>query len=216
MTGVRVRNAVDRSVLSLPSRLTEIATGFLDGGSIASTHARGTWRTGSPGHLHQLSRKTKRHRLWARCVMPILRAGIMPMARDDLDSHAVLSIAEHMRDAGSRFRARCIGGLPPPATFAIAMAAQQMRRSRPRAAALFFELIEAVGAVAIRSPCFPLAMPVKDWISDFCPCRLKSQPAFHRMGPSLARRSSLARMPWGVRMNARRKQRATAPASWRG
>ena len=62
----------------------------------------------------------------------------------------------------------------------------------------------------------PLAMPVKDWISDFRPCRLKLQPAIHHMGPSLARGSTLARMPWGVRMNARRKQRATAPASWRG
>ena len=39
MTGVRVRNAVDRSILGLSSRLPEVATGFSGGGLIGSTHA---------------------------------------------------------------------------------------------------------------------------------------------------------------------------------
>ena len=34
MTGVRVRSAVDRSILGLSSRLPEIATGFSGGGLI--------------------------------------------------------------------------------------------------------------------------------------------------------------------------------------
>ena len=75
---------------------------------------------------------------------------------DDLDSYAVLSIAEHMRDAGAPFRARRIGGLPRPAAFAIATGRRPMRRLRPRAAELFFDLIAAIGAVALRSPCFHL------------------------------------------------------------
>jgi hypothetical protein len=39
MTGVRVRSAVDRSILGLSSRLPEVATGFSGGGLIGLTHA---------------------------------------------------------------------------------------------------------------------------------------------------------------------------------
>jgi hypothetical protein len=39
MTGVRVRSAVDRSILGLSSRLPDVATGFAGGGLIGSTHA---------------------------------------------------------------------------------------------------------------------------------------------------------------------------------
>src|SRR6202048_2908415 len=39
MTGVRVRSAVDRSILGLSSRLPEVATGFSGVGLIGSTHA---------------------------------------------------------------------------------------------------------------------------------------------------------------------------------
>jgi hypothetical protein len=39
MTGVRVRSAVDRSILGLSSRLPEVAGGFSCGGLIGSTHA---------------------------------------------------------------------------------------------------------------------------------------------------------------------------------
>jgi hypothetical protein len=39
MTGVRVRSAVDRSILGLSPRLPEVATGFSGCGLIGSTHA---------------------------------------------------------------------------------------------------------------------------------------------------------------------------------
>ena len=39
MIGVRVRSAVDRSILGLSPRLSEVATGFSGGGLIGSTHA---------------------------------------------------------------------------------------------------------------------------------------------------------------------------------
>jgi hypothetical protein len=159
MTDVRVRSAVVRSVLGLPSRLPEIAIGFSDGGLIASTHLRET--------RHKTRRFTwppppsfPERRSAAGCGRGAsgrsCTRGNNADGADDLDSYAVLSIAEHMRDAGAPFRARRIGGLPRPAAFAIATGRRPMRRLRPRAAELFFDLIAAIGAVALRSPCFHL------------------------------------------------------------
>jgi hypothetical protein len=152
--------------------------------------------------------------LWARCVRSILHA--REQCADDLDSHAVLSIAEHMRDTGAPFRARRIGGLPRPAAVAIAIGRATNAAFVATRGRAFLRPHRGDRRCRPRLAVLPLAMPVKHWISDFRPCRLNSQPAFHLMGPSLARGSTLARLPWGVRMNTHCKQRATAPASWRG
>jgi len=107
MTGVRVRSAVDRSVLGLSSRLPEIATGFSDGGLIASTHARGTrhvarpftWPPPPPFPEGRSAAACGRGASCRSCTRGKNADGAV-----DLVSHAVLSIAEHMRDAGARFQ----------------------------------------------------------------------------------------------------------------
>ena len=148
MTDVRVRSAVVRSVLGLPSRLPEIAIGFSDGGLIASTHLRDTRHktrrfTWPPPPSFPERRSAAGCGRGASCRS--CTRGNNADGADDLDSHAVLSIAEHMRDAGAPFRARRIGGLPRPAAFAIAIG---------RATNAAFEA--TIGAVALASRCFHL------------------------------------------------------------
>ena len=159
MTDVRVRSAVVRSVLGLPSRLPEIAIGFSDGGLIASTHLRETrhkTRRFTLATSAILSRKTKRRRSWARCARPIMHAreqcrwcgrSRFPCCSFDRRTHARHGRA-FSRVVLAAFRARLRSRLR--------LAARPMRRLRPRAAELFFDLIVAIGAVAFASPCFHL------------------------------------------------------------
>jgi hypothetical protein len=146
-------------VLGLPSRLPEIAIGFSDGGLIASTHLRDT--------RHKTRRFTwppppsfPERRSAAGCGRGAsgrsCTRGNNADGADDLVSHAVLSIAEHMREAGAPFRAGRVGGLPRPVAFTIAIGRATNAALRPRAAELFFDLIAAMGAVGLCSPCFHL------------------------------------------------------------
>jgi hypothetical protein len=154
MTGVRVRSAVDRSVLGLPSRLAEIATGFSDVSLIASTHARGTWRAGSPGHLRHPFQKDEAPQVVGEVRhADLARGGTMPTVQT-ISTQVLFFRSPNTCATRARLFARdALAAFRPLLRSRLRLAAQQMRRLRPRAAALFFDLIAAIGAVALRSPC---------------------------------------------------------------
>src|ERR1700720_4768034 len=95
MTGVRVRSAVDRSILGLSSRLPEVA------GSAQLTRPN-AWRAGSPGRgRHPFKANEAAH-----VVDEVRHSDFAPRANDadgahELGSHAVLLIAKYMIDAGA-------------------------------------------------------------------------------------------------------------------
>ena len=102
MTGVRVRSAVDRSILGLSSRLPEVATGFSGVGLIGSTHATQCVArrfTDRGRHLFKTYEA-------AHVVGEVRHSDFAPRVDDadgahELGSHAVLLITKHMLDAGA-------------------------------------------------------------------------------------------------------------------
>src|SRR6202045_4164467 len=147
MTGVRVRSAVDRSILGLSSRLPEVATGF-SGGLIGSTHAtqRVARRFTDRGrHLFKTYEA-------AHVVGEVRHSDLASRANDadgahHLGSHGVLLITKYMLDAGAHLRARRIGGPLRLTEFAIAIGPAMNAALQAARSELFLDLIAAIGAV---------------------------------------------------------------------
>src|ERR1700682_3383738 len=146
MTGVRVRSAVDLSILGLSPRLPEVAIGFSSGGLIGLRP--NAWRAGSPGRgCHPFKTNEASH-----VVDEVGHSDLAPRADDadgahELGSHAVLLITKYMLDAGAHLRARRIGGLLRLTEFAIAIGPAMNAALQAALSELFLDLIAAIGAV---------------------------------------------------------------------
>src|ERR1700716_2884376 len=141
MTGVRVRSAVDRSILGLSSRLPEVA------GSVQLTRPN-AWRAGSTDRgRHPFKANEAAH-----VVDEVRHSDFAPRADDadgahELGSHAVLLITKHMLDAGPHLRACRIGSLLRLTEFAIAIGPAMNAALQAALGELFLDLIAAIGAV---------------------------------------------------------------------
>src|SRR3979490_1299204 len=144
MTGVRVRSAVDRSILGLSSMQPEVA------GSAQLTRPN-AWRAGSPGRgRHPFKTNEAAH-----VVDEGRHSDFAPRADDadgapELGSHAVLLITKYMLDAGAHLRARRIGGRLRRTEFAIAIGPAMNAALQSARSELFLDLIAAIGAVGTR------------------------------------------------------------------
>ena len=166
MTDVRVRSAVVRSVLGLPSRLPEIAIGFSDGGLIASTHLRETRHktrrfTWPPPPSFQ---KDEAPQVVGEVRQADhARAGTMPMVRT-ISIPMLFFRSPNTCATRARLFARRIGGLPRPAAFAIAIGRATNAAFEATRGRAFLRPHRGDRRCRLRLAVLPLAMPVKDWL----------------------------------------------------